>query len=124
MFKSLKKSVSKSNNEKPTGDQASTFSYATTLKPDDTSEVTLKPDATQKKEKVGMLAKLGAKKDGFLEKLEGGTPMGRSNATQKKLKGGTPMGRSNATQKKLKEAGDTDKGPRDNNPTYPVMYMV
>jgi hypothetical protein len=108
MFKSLKKSVSKSNDEKPTGDQASTFSYATTLKPDDTSEVTLKPDATQKKEKVGMLAKLGAKKDGFLEKLEGGTPMGRSNATQKKLK----------------EAGDTDKGPRDNDPTYPVMYMV
>jgi hypothetical protein len=108
MFKSLKKSVSKSDNEKPTDDQASTFSYATTLKPRDASEVALKPDATQKKEKIGMLAKLGAKKDGFLEKLEEGTPMGRSNAMQKKLK----------------EAGDTNKGPRDNNPTYPVMYVV
>jgi hypothetical protein len=107
MFKSLKKSVTKSDNEKPTDDQASTFSYATTLKPGDTSGDFMKPDATQK-DKMGMLAKLAAKKDALVEKLEEVTLIGRSNAMHKKLK----------------EAGDTDKGPGDNNPTYPVMYVV
>ena len=104
-----KVSFKSDNDEMPTSDQASTFSPAATLKPDDTSEHTLvKPDESQKKEKVGLLAKLGAKKDGLIEKLEAGTPMGRSNAMQKQLK----------------EAGDTDKGPRDNNPTYPLLYVV
>jgi hypothetical protein len=68
----------------------------------------LKPDESQKKERAGFLTKIGAKKAGFLDKLEAGTPMGRSKALQKELK----------------EAGDTGKGPRDNNPTYPVIYVV
>jgi len=108
MFKSMKKSSSKpGNDEKVVSDEASTFSSTATLKPDDASENTLtKPDESQK-EKTGFFAKLGAKKDGLIEKLEAGTPMGRSNALQKQLK----------------EAGDTDKGPRDNNPSYPVMYV-
>ena len=109
MFKSMKKSSSKpGNDENVVSDEASTFSSTATLKPDDASESTLtKADESQKKEKTGFFAKLGAKKDGLIEKLEAGTPMGRSNALQKQLK----------------EAGDTDKGPRDNNPTDPVMYV-
>ena len=110
MFKLLKKSSSKTgNDEKGTSDEVSTFSSDTTLKSDGASEHTLtKSDESLKKEKTGLLAKLGAKKDALVEKLEAGTPMGRSNALQKQLK----------------EAGDTDKGPRDNNPTYPVMYVI
>jgi hypothetical protein len=76
MFKTMKKPPSKSNNEQVISDQASTFSSAATLKSGDASQYTLKPDESQKKDRAGFLTKMGAKKAGFLDKLEAGTPMG------------------------------------------------
>jgi hypothetical protein len=113
MFNPMKKFSSKSEDNKVTSDHASTFSSSSTLKPDHTPKSLVKahPASTEqsaKKEKTGFLTKLGTKGNGLWDKLEADTPMGRSKALQKELK----------------EAGDTDKGPRDNNPTYPVIYVV
>jgi hypothetical protein len=104
MSNTLRDHASKSD-EKVTSDRASTFSSAATLSSDATSEYTLKPDQSEEKEKTGLLKKLGGNTDGFLEKLEAGTPMGRSKALQKELK-------------------DTDKRESKNNPTYPAIYVL
>jgi hypothetical protein len=89
-------------------DLTSTYSSATTLKGDDASDYTLTPGMSQQNKKTGFLTKLGAKKDGLLEKIEAGTPMARSKALQKQLK----------------ESGQSIKGRSDNNPTYPVIYVI